>query len=373
MSVKSLMFLTSALVSTSMVIEPLAANAGGLNQLGTSTNNAGVSNPSAKWGNPAPAGGRISNLTCDGVPGVDQSNIRQMNERRSPGIGMSAFRPNMINPGNAGGNIGNNAANNVGRNDGGPIGGGNVSGSIGFSKPLNVFNRNSDGPGANNDGGSIGGRNFDNNNRGDNAGRGFGNFGGRQLNVQDRANSDNSQQQLNVDTGNSHRGNFGGGNFGGHRNFGSDQPLNTYGGQGAQPSGGQINADRQVDNSRLFGGSRRMNVEAGEQQRNPGFNASRSGGFDGSRKIDVDNASRFGGFGAGNRAGADNSRKIDANSSVAPASGNQIDTGSRFGGQRGSRAGFDASRQIDLTDILYHRHRETIALPPPDPDVVGQG
>ena len=85
MSVKSLMFLTSALVSTSMVIEPLAANAGGLNQLGTSTNNAGVSNPSAKWGNPAPAGGRISNLTCDGVPGVDQSNIRQMNERRSPG------------------------------------------------------------------------------------------------------------------------------------------------------------------------------------------------------------------------------------------------------------------------------------------------
>jgi len=27
----------------------------------------------------------------------------------------------------------------------------------------------------------------------------------------------------------------------------------------------------------------------------------------------------------------------------------------------------------DLTDILYHRHRETIALPPPDPDVVGQG
>ena len=28
---------------------------------------------------------------------------------------------------------------------------------------------------------------------------------------------------------------------------------------------------------------------------------------------------------------------------------------------------------IDLTDILYHRHRETIALPPPDPDVVGQG
>ena len=27
----------------------------------------------------------------------------------------------------------------------------------------------------------------------------------------------------------------------------------------------------------------------------------------------------------------------------------------------------------DLTDILYHRHRETIASPPPDPEVVGQG
>src|SRR3954466_10189138 len=119
MSVKSLMFLTSALVSTSMVIEPLAANAGGLNQLDTSHHNPGVSNPSDKWGNPSPNGGRVSNLTCDGVPGVD--NIRQMNERRSPGIGMSAFRPNMNNPGNAGGNVGNNAAGNIGRNDGGPI------------------------------------------------------------------------------------------------------------------------------------------------------------------------------------------------------------------------------------------------------------
>ena len=28
---------------------------------------------------------------------------------------------------------------------------------------------------------------------------------------------------------------------------------------------------------------------------------------------------------------------------------------------------------IDLTDILYHRHRETIASRPPDPEVVGQG
>ena len=29
--------------------------------------------------------------------------------------------------------------------------------------------------------------------------------------------------------------------------------------------------------------------------------------------------------------------------------------------------------QGDLTDILYHRHRETIASRPPDPEVVGQG
>ena len=27
----------------------------------------------------------------------------------------------------------------------------------------------------------------------------------------------------------------------------------------------------------------------------------------------------------------------------------------------------------DLTDILYHRHRETIASRPPDPEVVGLG
>ena len=33
----------------------------------------------------------------------------------------------------------------------------------------------------------------------------------------------------------------------------------------------------------------------------------------------------------------------------------------------------DIGRLVDLTDILYHRHRETIASPPPDPEVVGQG
>jgi hypothetical protein len=43
------------------------------------------------------------------------------------------------------------------------------------------------------------------------------------------------------------------------------------------------------------------------------------------------------------------------------------------------KAGFDpglfsdSSHPCDLTDILYHRHREIIALPPPDPVVAGLG
>ena len=32
-----------------------------------------------------------------------------------------------------------------------------------------------------------------------------------------------------------------------------------------------------------------------------------------------------------------------------------------------------AAPATDLTDILYHRHRETIASAPPDPEVVGLG
>ena len=40
-----------------------------------------------------------------------------------------------------------------------------------------------------------------------------------------------------------------------------------------------------------------------------------------------------------------------------------------FGGATGKLK----TGHIDLTDILYHRHRETIASPPPDLEVVGLG
>ena len=122
------------------------------------------------------------------------NNIRQMNVPRAPGIGVNAFRPN-VNAGANNGNIGGNAAGNIGRNDGGPIGGGNISGNVGFSKPLNVLNRNGgDAPGASADGFDGGNRrNFDNNNRGDNAGRG--NFGSRQLNVTGAGNADNAPDE----------------------------------------------------------------------------------------------------------------------------------------------------------------------------------
>ena len=33
----------------------------------------------------------------------------------------------------------------------------------------------------------------------------------------------------------------------------------------------------------------------------------------------------------------------------------------------------DFQAHSDLTDILYHRHRKIIALPPPDPVVAGLG
>ena len=54
MSVKSLMFLTSALASAGLVIEPVAAAANGLSQLET-------------WGAPQGAGKAVSNLRCDGT------------------------------------------------------------------------------------------------------------------------------------------------------------------------------------------------------------------------------------------------------------------------------------------------------------------
>jgi hypothetical protein len=107
MSLKTLMFLTSSLATAGMVVGPLAAQADGMSQLGT-------------WGKPAGMGAGVSNLTCDGVPGVGSMNIRQMNLPRTPGVNTntSAFRPN--------------AAPGVNAN----IGGGNVSGNIGMSKPL---------------------------------------------------------------------------------------------------------------------------------------------------------------------------------------------------------------------------------------------
>ncbi len=114
MSVKSLMFLTSALASAGLVIEPVAAAANGLSQLGT-------------WGLPQGAARTVSNVRCDGAPGVG-SNILQMNVPRVPGANgsnnNSAFRPSV----NAGANS---------------------PGNTGISKALNVYNHNSDNTGAN--------------------------------------------------------------------------------------------------------------------------------------------------------------------------------------------------------------------------------
>ena len=69
MSVKTLSFLTSALATAGMVFQPMAARADGMSQLGT-------------WGAPAGMGAGVSNLTCQGVPGVGTNNIRQMNMPR---------------------------------------------------------------------------------------------------------------------------------------------------------------------------------------------------------------------------------------------------------------------------------------------------
>lgn len=111
MSAKPLMFLTSALASAGLVIEPAAAAANGLSQLGT-------------WGLPQHAGKTVSNLTCDGTPGVG-SNILQMNVPRVPGANTgNAFRPNI----NAGASV--------------------PTGNTGFSRPMSVFNYNNDNSGA---------------------------------------------------------------------------------------------------------------------------------------------------------------------------------------------------------------------------------
>lgn len=82
MSLKTLMFLSSSLATAGMVVGPLAAQADGMSQLGT-------------WGKPAGMGAGVSNLTCDGVPGIGSMNIRQMNLPRTPGVNTnsSAFWP----------------------------------------------------------------------------------------------------------------------------------------------------------------------------------------------------------------------------------------------------------------------------------------
>src|ERR1700753_4000610 len=104
-SAKTLMYLTTALVSSSVVAQPMVAEAEGLSQLGT-------------WHRANAVHPGISNLECDGVPQLPQiNNIRQMNLPRQQNANTSAFRSNVqpgVNP-------------NVS---------GNVTGNIGLAKPL---------------------------------------------------------------------------------------------------------------------------------------------------------------------------------------------------------------------------------------------
>src|ERR1700722_18149455 len=185
MSVKSLMFLTSALASARLVIHPGPATANGLSQLGT-------------WGLPQGTGKPVSNLSCDGVPGVG-SNILQMNVPRVPASTGNAFRPNV----NAGANV--------------PTG--NVSGNIGLSKPLNVYNHNNDNPGVK---AEAAGSSIEASSR---------TYFGKPLNVVGGASDNNSQAGFGGNGGN-----------GGNRTFSvtsrranTEQPITTYGSQGAQP------------------------------------------------------------------------------------------------------------------------------------------
>src|SRR5579872_5998563 len=116
MSVKSLMFLTSALASAGLVIEPVAAAANGLSQLET-------------WGAPRDAGKDVSNLRCDGMAG---SNILQMNMPHVPvvtGNNNSAVHPSI--------NAGINAA------------GINTAGTGGLGHVLNVYNHHDENAGPN--------------------------------------------------------------------------------------------------------------------------------------------------------------------------------------------------------------------------------
>src|SRR3569833_941615 len=213
MSVKSLMFLTSALAPAGLVIEPIAAQADGMSQLGT-------------WGRPAGMGAGVSNVTCDGLAGFN-NNVRQISAPRTPvantNNNATAFRPNSV----AGFN------NN----------GGNVPGSIGLSKPQNVYNnRNNDGPAINAEQGQGFSRNFDGGNaarNADTATRTFGSFGGRNLNVQgcNTPGVDTGvSQRMNVETPRANDSS---------RGFNSNRPISVFG--SGNQAGGQQNLN--VDSS----------------------------------------------------------------------------------------------------------------------------
>src|SRR5580692_9384959 len=286
MSVKSLMFLTSALASAGMVIEPVAVVASDMNQLGT-------------WGMPQGAGKTVSNLSCDGTPGVG-SNILQMNVPHVPGANGNAFHPNV----NAGANV--------------PTG--NVTGNIGFSKPLNVYNHNNDNPGTRTE---TAGNSIDASSR---------TYFGKPLNVYSGAGDNNSQAGV---TGNSNR------SFAvTSRRANSEQPITTYGSQGAQTS-----AVPQAENSRLFGGNS-SNVPSAQHQV---FSPAHAGGFNASANTAVDNSSHFGGFGASHtgHAGVTGAGKIDADTSVRL--GAQAGTGSSNSGH----AGFNGNGRIDAAPASH--------------------
>src|SRR5689334_20028429 len=125
MSAKTLTILTSVLVTASLVVEPLAATAGTLRQIGTWGRgmHSGVSNQG------------ISNLTCDSLPGV--GSMPQI--PHTPGL--STIHPHVM-PGVSGGPF--NAFNfNHPLN----VTGGNtnitINKTIDNSKTLNVYKDNS--------------------------------------------------------------------------------------------------------------------------------------------------------------------------------------------------------------------------------------
>jgi hypothetical protein len=252
MSVKSLMFLTSALATAGLVIEPLAADAAGMSQLGT-------------WGRPTGMGAGVSNLACDGVPNLaGLNNIRQINLPRTPSVNAgSAFRPNT------------QAAS------------GDLGGNVGFSHHLNVVGNNNSN--ANSDA-------LPRASTETNPGRGLGN---RQLNVFGGGNSASSEtsQHFNTDTAHS------------AESYHATRQMPVAGNSNA------IGADssQHVENSRLFGGSTHSahqsdSAPSANVQTHAGFSGSHAGGFDTSKKIDADsNVSHFGGFSGNSNSNSNSS------------------------------------------------------------------